>query len=65
MNYALVKDGIVENVVIWNGEGDLFNEFETVNIDEQTAGIGWAYDGNVFTAPIEPVQPDSEPSTSS
>lgn len=58
MNYALVKDGIVENVVIWNGNGDLFDGFETVNIDGQSAGIGWAYDGSIFTAPAESPQPE-------
>ncbi|HHA1397594.1 TPA: tail fiber assembly protein [Enterobacter hormaechei subsp. xiangfangensis] len=58
MNYALVKNGIVENVVIWDGEGDLFDGFETVNIDGESAGIGWAYNGTIFTAPDEPPQPE-------
>lgn len=58
MNYALVKDGIVENVVIWDGEDDLFDGFETVSIDGLEVGIGWTYDGKVFTAPVEPPQPE-------
>ncbi|MEE9647906.1 hypothetical protein [Enterobacter soli] len=65
MNYALVKNGIVENIVIWDGEGDLFDEFKAVNIDGQSVGIGWAYDGSAFTAPVDTAQPDSAPSSSS
>lgn len=50
-NYALIKNGIVENVVIWDGYGDIFDDYITVNIDDISAGIGWSYDGEVFTPP--------------
>lgn len=52
--YALIKNGMVENTVLWDGEGDIFDEYETVNIDGLSVGIGWAYDGKKFTAPLEP-----------
>ncbi|MCK7098855.1 tail fiber assembly protein [Enterobacter kobei] len=52
--FALIKDGVVENVVVWDGQGDIFDEYETVNIDGLSVGIGWAYDGKKFTAPLEP-----------
>ncbi|EKS6745954.1 tail fiber assembly protein [Enterobacter kobei] len=53
-NYALIKNGVVENVVIWDGEGDIFDDYTAVKLDGLTAGIGWTYDGEQFTAPPEP-----------
>ncbi len=38
-NYALVKNGVVENVVVWDGTGDIFDDYITVNIDDISAGI--------------------------
>ena len=53
--YALVKDGVVENLVSWNGEGELFFEFVTVKLnDDSVASVGWSYDGTTFIAPPEP-----------
>lgn len=52
--YALVKKGFVENVVEWDGKGDLFPEFVCVNVDAITTGPGWSYDGKIFTPPPEP-----------
>lgn len=49
--YALLKDGIVENTVLWDGEGDLFVDYTTINIESMQVGIGWTYDGEVFNAP--------------
>ena len=31
-NYALVKNGVVENIVVWDGTGDIFDDYITVNI---------------------------------
>ncbi|HCS4523460.1 TPA: phage tail protein, partial [Escherichia coli] len=47
-NYALVKNGVVENVVVWDGTGDIFDDYITVNIDDISAGIDWTYDGEAF-----------------
>lgn len=51
MNYALIKNGIVENVVVWDGDGDIFSEYEVVEIDGVQAGIGWGYDNGEFIEP--------------
>ncbi|HHA1902824.1 TPA: tail fiber assembly protein [Enterobacter kobei] len=53
-DYALIKNGVVGNVVIWDGEGDIFADYTAVCIDGLTAGIGWSYDGKTFTAPPVP-----------
>lgn len=47
-NYALVKNGVVENVVVWDGTGGIFDDYITVNIDGISAGIDWTYDGEAF-----------------
>ncbi|MFH3036165.1 tail fiber assembly protein [Enterobacter hormaechei] len=52
--YALIKDGQVMNTVLWDGEGDIFEGYETVKIDGLGVGIGWTYDGKKFTAPPVP-----------
>ncbi|MCM7147897.1 tail fiber assembly protein [Enterobacter kobei] len=52
--YALIKDGQVVNTVVWDGEGDIFEGYETVKIDGLGVGIGWTYDGKKFTAPPVP-----------
>ena len=52
--YALVKDGAVENLVSWNGEGELFSEFVTVELnDDSVASVGWSYNGKEFMPPPE------------
>ncbi|HDC4268157.1 tail fiber assembly protein [Enterobacter kobei] len=53
-NYALIKNGVVQNVVIWDEHGDIFDDYTVVNLEGLLAGIGWAYDGEKFTAPPEP-----------
>ncbi|MEG0870365.1 MAG: tail fiber assembly protein [Hafnia sp.] len=59
--YALVKDGVVENTVIWDGEGDLFPDYQVVELKEnENAGPGWSYDGTEFYAPAEPEKSHEE-----
>ncbi|MEN4667723.1 hypothetical protein ABEG72_15900 [Pantoea agglomerans] len=59
--YALIKDGIVVNAVLWDGEGDLFQDFETHEIKEgEIVGPGFFAEadqkGNwTFTAPVTEV----------
>ena len=53
-NYALIKNGVVENVVIWDEHGDIFDDYTVVNLEGLLAGIGWTYDGEKFSAPPEP-----------
>ena len=51
MRYALIQNGIVVNIVEWDGEGDLFDGYETVNVDDMRCGIGWEYQGGKCIAP--------------
>ncbi|HBQ7021808.1 TPA: tail fiber assembly protein [Klebsiella pneumoniae] len=52
--WALVKDGIVINTFLWDGEGDYQHEEKTEVIeydDNNIAGIGYIYDGKLFSRP--------------
>ena len=52
-NYAVVKDGVVENMVVWDGVTRLsVADSELIEATESTR-IGRSWDGNVFTF-IEP-----------
>lgn len=54
MNYALIKNGIVVNIVVCESDDaaiELFQDFTVVNITDSSAGIGWSYDGKSFSAP--------------
>ena len=54
--YALIEDGFVVNVVVWDGTGDIFNQYDSVEItDEQPASTGDAWlDGKIITRPDSP-----------
>ena len=56
--YALVKDGIVKNVVLWNGDKAAYDVGGEILV-EVTADtqIGGSWDGNVFTF-VEPTPPE-------
>lgn len=58
-NFALVNiaTGLVENTVVWDGEGEWSapEGFEAIQSEE--AGIGWLYAGGAFTAPVVPAAP--------
>ncbi len=51
MRYALITDGIVVNIVIWDGEGYIFDNYHVVKMDGTPCGIGWTYEDGVFTDP--------------
>ncbi|MEY0326319.1 phage tail protein [Escherichia coli] len=53
-NFALIEHGVVKNIIIWDGEGDLFSNCEIINIDHIDAGVGWFYSDGEFIAPPEP-----------
>lgn len=50
MNYAIIKNGIVENIVIWDGESE-WPELASAILSTDGVGIGWHYDNDVFSAP--------------
>lgn len=51
MNWALIKNGVVVNIVVWDGEGDIFSDYTSVCIDNITCGPGWTYKSGNFTPP--------------
>ena len=71
--YALINNqNIVDNVVVWDGS-DSWQPPQTmtcINVDNIECGVGWTYDGSVFTAPVvvevtpeptpEPIPPTRE-----
>ena len=55
-NYAYVVDGIVTTVLVFDDQ-ELPHTFGTailVTNETGPAGIGYAWDGTVFTPPVEP-----------
>ena len=64
MRWAIINsDSIVENIVIWDGNGELFPHTTNVYLnDNERCGISWTYDVNTDPRFIEPeVQEISEP----
>lgn len=58
MRYAVVNDGIVSNVILWDGESPIDENLVLIPSD-QPFEIGWKYDGENFTPPEEiPIVPD-------
>ncbi|ELP6610555.1 tail fiber assembly protein [Escherichia coli] len=55
--YAVVKDGIVINVVVWDGETEWQPDEGYAVKTDGSVGICWLYDGETFTQP--PVEPPS------
>lgn len=56
MNYAVIRNGLVENVVSWDGETDWTppEGSDVVALHDRIAGPGWTYDGSTFTPPPAP-----------
>ena len=53
MEYAIVKSGIVENIIEWDGEAELNLDGELVLADD-SAWIGGTYNGSFVARPVEP-----------
>lgn len=54
--YALVKNDLVENIILWDGDDDwpTPEEYLVVKLkDDQDVGIGYKYDGKNFTSPVK------------
>jgi hypothetical protein len=54
--YALVKNGVVENMVLWDGVTEYTPDGELVEVTSDTR-VGGSWDGNVFTF-VEPTPPE-------
>lgn len=63
MKYAIIRDTLVENVVLWDGETEWQPPEGTtiVELGDTIAGPGFTYDGTTFTAPPEPEPETVEP----
>jgi hypothetical protein len=55
-NYAVVKNGTVENVVVWDGETEFFVDGATLVVADSNARIGGTYDGAFHF--VEPPVPE-------
>ena len=56
-NYAVVKNGVVENMVVWDGVTEFSVEGSELIEATADARIGGSWDGNVFTF-VEPPAPE-------
>lgn len=53
--YAVVQNGTVINIVLWDGESDItWPESVLIVKDDGTARIGFTYDGKAFSDPNAP-----------
>lgn len=50
--YAVIANGAVENVIVWDGESEYPNSAQLIDLSEHPqVGPGYTYDGTTFTAP--------------
>ena len=64
MDYALIKNRVVENVVVGDDAyaSSIAQYWDTVvAVNGRLVGIGWGYDGTNFIAPPAPPAPPPEP----
>jgi len=55
--YCIIKDGVVINVIVWDGATEFIYPFPHDSIiASDTAGIGWGYQDGEFIAPVAPEQ---------
>lgn len=52
--YAIVENGVVTNVIEWDGETEWVPDAGVAVLTDGTVGIGWSYAGSKFTAPPVP-----------
>ena len=56
-HYAVVKNGVVENVIVWDGKSDFSIDGSELIEATETTRRGGSWDGNVFTF-VEPPVPE-------
>ena len=57
MRAALIRDGIVENIIIAGEDYDPGEGFEVVPVGDDPVEIGASWDGQTFTPPPPPIPP--------
>lgn len=50
-NYAIVVDGVVQNIVVWDGATDWAPPQGAISVQSDTAMIGDTYVDGVFSSP--------------
>lgn len=58
-NIAHIKNGVVDNVCVWNkipARGDYPGDLEFVDITDTMVSIGWEYSNGVFVNPNDLTQ---------
>ena len=53
-DWALIRNGVVENTFIWDGEGGYQHDEGTIIVEysrDNPAGVGYIYDGSTFSRP--------------
>lgn len=58
--YAVVVDGVVVNMALWDGVSEWGSEEGVVLPSGEYVGIGWLYDGTEFIAPPVPEKSHQE-----
>jgi len=58
-NYAVVRSGTVDNIIVWDGEGEGYADAELILADENTR-IGGTYDGAFHFVELTPPEPTEE-----
>lgn len=61
MRYAHIDGGMVVNVSIWSSDVPTHDDLGRPLIACEDAGIGWSYDGSVFSPPPFTPDPDDVP----
>ena len=59
--YAIVSDGKVSNVVMWDGESELQLSTGETAVASDVADIGWEYRDGEFITPAPPPLPEPSP----
>ena len=63
-SYAVIENGMVVNVIVWDGEAEFTvpDNQQLINISDisEQPGIGWVYSDGVFTAPLPPERSHDE-----
>lgn len=59
MNYALIKNGVVSNVIVADADfvAGIAKQWDHIEPASGGVGPGWGWDGTRFTPPIDPAPP--------
>jgi hypothetical protein len=63
MKFAVIKNNLVENIIVADSKAiaeEVTSKTCIEYTDENPAGIGWAYDGVNFIAPVIETEPEAD-----